>query len=271
MAFYDQPRAFVRAEGEEEITPPCKQRSFDSLSVAHILQAKLDPGAGSTSFDPLNMSPSLGAVASLKAPSSPTVGAAAAVLSSVQQHAAHDKAVDCLMSLATMGVQPTHRAPKRKRSSSLSGASQIAAEAPGARRRLPMRSGESNGMHPTVPISAPDTHVSSAAVRIRIPGIEAPVCLQSGATLLQLKLLSAAFKLCPEPSPEQIIAIANRVAVSKEKLEAWFQSRRTLQAWITGQPHLQPADVASMFFSKDDPCFMRTTKQARLHQPVLHS
>ena len=43
------PRAFFRAGiDEEEITPPCqKTRSFDSLSVAHILQAKLDPTASS--------------------------------------------------------------------------------------------------------------------------------------------------------------------------------------------------------------------------------
>ena len=83
---------------------------------------------------------------------------------------------------------------------------------------------------------------------LRIDGVDQPVKILSGASLLQLKLLSAAFKLCPRPSREQILAIARHVAVSPEKLETWFQSRQTLHDWVTQQPQLQTAELAAMFY-----------------------
>merc|ERR550514_2586575 len=83
---------------EEEITPPCmKSRSFDSLSVAHILQAKLDPSAGqqggsslrpqASSFQTTPPTPDAHAASS---PGSPTVDAAAALLRGVQSRAPSD-------------------------------------------------------------------------------------------------------------------------------------------------------------------------------------
>ena len=75
MTFYNQ-RAFVRPEGEEEISPPsAKMRSYDSLSVAAILQGKLDLTA-QVGMPPAECNP--------PRPSSPTVDAAAAVLASAR-------------------------------------------------------------------------------------------------------------------------------------------------------------------------------------------
>lgn len=244
MAFYDQARAFVRSEGEEEITPPCKQRSHESLSVAHILQAELDPAARVSSPlvpDDGRTSPTRSETSRREPPSpgSPSVEAAAAVLGSVQQ-SAHNKAVDCLMSLASFGAKqlpPPARPPKRPRYESLSNDNMA------ARRRLAMRADNRNRIH-----ASAYHYATNTAPCITIAGVQRQVRMQSDATLLQLKLLAAAFKLCPSPTSEQMEAIANRVAVTTEKLETWFQSRRTLDAWISSQPHLQPADVAGMFF-----------------------
>lgn len=86
---------------------------------------------------------------------------------------------------------------------------------------------------------------------ISVPGVARPITLRSGATMLQLKYLAAAFKLCPSPTHEQVVAIATRVGVSVLKLTEWFQTRNTLQAWLSEQPQLQPTDIASMFFDDD--------------------
>jgi len=97
----------------------------------------------------------------------------------------------------------------------------------------------------------PPSQLASAPPCLSVAGLVQPVKLVSGANLQQLKLLSAAFKLCPTPTAEQLVAIAHRVDVAPEKLETWFSSRRTLEQWIGEQPHLQPADIASMFFEPD--------------------
>jgi len=70
--------------------------------------------------------------------------------------------------------------------------------------------------------------------------------------MLQLKYLAVAYKLCPSPTQEQVVAIATRVGVSVLKLTEWFQTRNTLQDWISEQTHFQPADIASMFFDDDE-------------------
>jgi len=306
---FDHPRAFERPEGEEEITPPYKQRSFDSLSVAHILQAKLDPTKRpsplSTPDDRMSPPPS---ATSPDECNSPSIDSAAAMLSSVQQQASHDKAVDCLMSLASLAsARPppvsvgssfpaSHaRQPSSGKKRQHEGGQGSSAEGGGAsqaaRRRLTMQrkqqaqaqaaasaavfppsafgpAGMSAGMSALahVALTPPSSLISServdwaAAMRhqlegtptISVAGVDKQIRLQSGATLTQLKLLAAAFKLCPNPTPEQIQAIANRVSVTSEKLETWFESRRSLDGWITSQPHLQPADVASMFFEASE-------------------
>jgi len=281
MAFQEQPRAFVRAEGEEEITPPCsKTRSFDdSLSVAHLLQAKLDPTAKAAAASDDG---------DLPGPGSPSIDAAAAMLTNVQtssQSGGMDKAVDCLMSLAAFGgsAKPPASGPpssKKRRHASLS-SSQAAGnlgDATSTRRRLAMRPpgksprprstspGQQSAFTATADLHAAETsafvpplaaaevaHTTAASPPcLSVTGIAQPVRLLSGANLQQLKLLSAAFKLCPSPTAEQLVAIAHRVSLSAEKLDTWFQSRRTLEDWIAQQPHLQPADIATMFFEGED-------------------
>ena len=318
MAFVEQPRAFIRPEGEEEITPPCKSRSFDSLSVAHILQAKLSDQAARSS--PLRVDyesdgrTSPPPSSSKGEPGSPTAFAAAALLGSVRQHAAHDKAADCLMSLASAAASippPRSRGPSsasRKRSLANAdggGAVDLAAAATAAtaaRRKLSIQrkaaaaaeasasslaalsqqaAGVSRraGGSGTSVWTASDAwaqqqqlqqfqelkqrqrqmqlqlqlqHQQFVPPSLSVSGIDKQIRLQSGATLTQLKLLAAAYKLCPLPTSDQLNAIAHRVGVNHNKLEAWFQSRRTLENWISQQPHLQPADIASMFFEASE-------------------
>jgi hypothetical protein len=279
MAFANH-RAFTRSGvEEEEITPPClKTRSFDSLSVAHILagQAYMAPGPSklTVSTDAASNSPS----PATSSPNSPSIDAAAAMLQRVQSEAAVDGAADCLMSLAALSsmelpppqppqTQHSRTAPapsKRSKASSAEGAD-------GARRRLKMRGGSSALPSPLAGAgvskasgkaraaagvrqqaqqraSAPSSTQHAAVTRLGIPGVSTPIRLLSGASLTQLKLLAAAFKLCPSPTAEQVHAIARRVGLTPEKLETWFQSRRTLQAWAVSQPQLRPADLAGMFY-----------------------
>ena len=270
MAFVQQ-RVFMRSGvEEEEITPPCmKSRSFDSLSVAHILQAKLDPTA-SSKIPMAAMPPPLGVAnehappgspgSPKSSPGSPTIDAAAAVLHTVQHGAVMDKAVDCLMSLAgaaasssSMGV--TSHAGSKRHASQIGGAD----GAGGTRRRLKMRAGQQAGQHVgrrwREPVGSRQQRASTVLQAapplpnaLMVPGVRCPVRILSGASMHQLKQLSAAFKLCPSPNPQQIASVAARVGVSSDKLETWFQSRRTLQEWMTQQPHLQPADLARMFY-----------------------
>lgn len=76
------------------------------------------------------------------------------------------------------------------------------------------------------------------------------VRILSSASLDQLKLLSAAYKICPTPTDQELHIISRYVGVPAEQLETWFESRGTLQEWVTQSPHLQPADLAKLFYSK---------------------
>lgn len=273
MAFANGPRVFTRTGvEEEEITPPCsKSRSFDSLSVAAILQAKLgeDPAGASApssfkvctevsgrGFKPNDDSgadtvtpPSPGS------PGSPTMAAAAALLSGVgvthQPSAGMDSAVDCLMNLAG-AASVSKAAPTPGKGAKRSASARAAQDATGSgptRRRLKMR-GQPRGSK----AAAAAAHEAAAAASALEPnylcvaGIDAPVAILSDASLTQLKLLAAAFKLCPHPTLPQMAAIGRRVGVSVDKLETWFASRRTLHEWVLQQPTLQPADLAKMFY-----------------------
>jgi len=255
---------------EEEITPPCsKTRSFDSLAVAHILQAKLEvPSDGS----PLRPDADAGNPA-YQRPStdSPSIDAAAALLSRVHSTTGVDKAADCLMSLATLSAA---HAPaddiahaggggphiSRKRQASPGGAATAQSS---TRRRLKLRGSATS---PTYGASSSDA-ASAAAMHqhgmaqqqqqqqqysgyFTVGGVAAPIQLQGGATLVQLKLLAAAFKLCPTPTEAQMHAVAERVGLSPQRLEAWFQSRRTLESWIVQRGgQVTTADIAQTFYT----------------------
>ncbi len=234
------PSRFVRAEGEEEITPPCpaaKTRSFDSLSVAQILQAKLDPLQPIAPSSPVSSDPC----------SSPTVTAAAAALTRVGAGAMDDRAVDCLMSLSALSAPPNEPRPAaaKKRQHEARGGGRAAASdlPPGTRRRLKMRPNPS-------PLTAHGARGRGNGVANAAPAAP-PIKLISGASLTTLKLLAAAFKLCPSPTPSQLDAVAARLSMDVDQLTQWFESRRTLQEWVASQPHLQPSDLVSMFYSAD--------------------
>jgi len=282
MTFYEK-RVFVRpGVEEEEITPPCvKSRSFDSLSVAHILQGKLQDPSPHSSAE--NSCPHEGQDSGFKvpyapgekarpgspdSPGSPTMAAAAALLSGVgvqhQPSVGMDSAVDCLMNLASAAssvdsavpAPPSSGGKSSKRAASVRQAQENNGSNP--RRRLKMR-----GNAPTQPrgskaAAAAAAHAAAAASAAEpntlcVAGIERPVAILSGASLQQLKLLAAAFKLCPTPTAEQLVAVARHVGVSAGQLETWFQSRRTLQEWVLQQPHMAAEDLARMFYPEATP------------------
>ena len=56
--------------------------------------------------------------------------------------------------------------------------------------------------------------------------------------LAQLKMLAAAFKLCPAPTDEQLVAIAGRVGMDVGELGGWFERRRVLGDWVAQQMSL---------------------------------
>ncbi|KAL3910531.1 MAG: hypothetical protein SGPRY_009021, partial [Prymnesium sp.] len=216
-------RAFARVEGEEEVTPPysCRTRSFESLVAAKVLADAISKN------DALIPPPSPRAISP---PSSPSRAAAAAGLLDVQRipTEATDSVVDCLMSLSS---QPAPDAPPLAESKKRPYPEQQLA----ARRKLKLRSTESCAR-----LAVPGDSTSSAS--------SPPLRLLSGASIEQLKLLAAAFKLCPSPTPQQILAIAERVAITPEALCVWFQSRKVLQDWVQQQPHISINDLKNMFY-----------------------
>lgn len=213
-------RAFSRVEGEEEVTPPytCKTRSFESLAVAHVL-------TGGMSQDPSQMPPPRP-----PSPSSPTLTAAAEGLLDVQRmpSASTDSAVDCLMSLSS---QPQRQDDAKKRPA--------VDHLQVARRRLKMRTAGIPS-----PLSRPGNSMQSPAAR------PPPVQLLSGASVEQLKLLAAAYKLCPVPTPDQLLAIAERVSIAPDALSVWFHSRKVLQDWVQQQPDMNITDLKNMFYGQ---------------------
>mmetsp|Transcript_14568 Transcript_14568/g.43342 ORF Transcript_14568/g.43342 Transcript_14568/m.43342 type:complete len:246 (+) Transcript_14568:906-1643(+) len=222
-----QSRVVTRPEGEEEVTPPysSKTRSFDSLAVAHVMGGMAQEGEMPP---PQLPSP----------PSSPTLAAAAAGLLDVQRmpSTSTDSAVDCLMSLSS--------APKRQRDDDAAdeepkGKRPAAGQLQAARRRLKMRTAGVSS-----PLARPGNSMSAPAPR------PPPIQLLSGATVEQLKLLAAAYKLCPVPTPDQLLAIAERVSIAPDALGVWFQSRKVLQEWVQQQPNMNIADLKNMFYGQ---------------------
>jgi len=222
------PRGFVRTDvdAEEEITPPATQRvsSFDSLSAATALCSQL----------PASIAPAVAydAPARSESPGSPTVAAAAAMLQQVQSSDALEGAVDCLMLMsshaAAASAETDYMPPPKKRPPPA---------ASSTRRKLKMRTGPS-------PLSRGSTSDEGSTMQ--------PLALLSSSSVDQLKLLAAAFKLCPSPTEEQIGAIASRVAMEPEALTHWFHQRRVLQEWVQQQPHVSSSSMRSMFYGEGE-------------------
>jgi len=235
------PRIVTRPEGEEEVTPPyvAKVRSFDSLSVAQVLQSKMaqEEVAGPTS------------PRSPRSPGARSVAEAAEGLLHVQQQQSTENAVDCLMSLSVLASQQTaepeqeQQEQQEQQEASKKRPSQEQLHA--ARRRLKMRAG-------ILP--------SPLTVRPR----PAPPKLHpiSGASVQQIRWLAAAFKMCPEPTKEQCDAISERIQIPSESISAWFASRKVLQDWIAAQPNLSRADLQSMFYTPSQPSPSPVPQQA---------
>jgi len=234
------PRAFHRPEGEEEITPPYihKSQSYDeSLSVAFALTQH---AAGvPVSAGPLGVSTAVQQSAGGSSdPGSPTLHAAADALRKVTSASTTmDNAADCLMLLMAAADSPSTAAGAA--TSCGGGKRKHAAAQPAPRRRLKMRSTEPSPLGISSRSSAHGAPTAST---------EPPVKLLSNATLEQLQLLAAAFKLCQDPTQEQYVAISKRVGITIDQLTTWFQSRKVLQDWVQQQPRMSAADLMSMFY-----------------------
>lgn len=204
------PKVFVRVEGEEEVTPPSCSRVRSFDSVA-VAQI-LQSGLPSAGMSDISNEPS--AVAQSQA-------------ARTGVHEMMDDAAGCLLALSSK------EAKKR------------VLPQPATRRRLQMRTAS----------EATSTLASSEAVTERaqsVPisnGKDDSVKPRSGASVEQLKLLAAAYKLCPQPTPEQMRAIAQRVRLTPDNLERWFESRRVLQGWIQTQPDVRVSDIQGMFYT----------------------
>jgi len=61
------------------------------------------------------------------------------------------------------------------------------------------------------------------------------------------QLLALAFKVCPNPRPADLLALAQRVQMSASDLNEWFTRRRMLEAWVSREPSLTAPAIASAF------------------------
>jgi len=239
------PRIVTRPEGEEEVTPPyvAKVRSFDSLSVAQVLQSKMaqEEVAGPTS------------PRSPRSPGARSVAEAAEGLLHVQQQQSTENAVDCLMSLSVLASQQTAEPEQQQQQQEEEEQQQASKKRPSqeqlhaARRRLKMRAGNLPSPLTVRPRPAP-------------PKLH-PI---SGASVQQIRWLAAAFKMCPEPTKEQCDAISERIQIPSESISAWFASRKVLQDWIAAQPNLSRDDLQSMFYTPSQPSPSPMPQQATL-------
>jgi len=149
-------------------------------------------------------------------------------------------AVDCLMQLSSDGTaKPSLVQSPKKRPL----ADDADALKPASRRKLKMKSS---------PLSEP--RFGASAIEHAQPSQSSsmqPVALLSSSNPAQLKLLAAAFKLCPTPTGEQLAAIAGRVGMDEDTLANWFQSRRVLQEWVSQQPQVSSSSMRSMFYKEN--------------------
>eukprot|EP00316_Scyphosphaera_apsteinii_P013083 CAMPEP_0119339242 /NCGR_PEP_ID=MMETSP1333-20130426/97862_1 /TAXON_ID=418940 /ORGANISM="Scyphosphaera apsteinii, Strain RCC1455" /LENGTH=213 /DNA_ID=CAMNT_0007350733 /DNA_START=63 /DNA_END=704 /DNA_ORIENTATION=+ len=209
---------YTRPEGPEDISPPhliAQPRSFESLSAAQDL-SQLCSGDASACGG-LN--------------SSPSTQRAAATLQNVLAASTNepdDAAIDCLMSLSSASSES-------KRKTSL-----LMAAPPATRRKLKMA-------EPQPPIIEPKPMLAAAT------GSETGdnVSLLSNATVLQLKHLAAAYKLCPSPSTKQFEAIATCTGLPDYRVQQWFENRKVLQDWVVQQPHMCAENIVDMFYGQN--------------------
>lgn len=171
-----------------------------------------DNFAGVASADPLVMSPPcLGRSASV-------VAAATTLLVASREGGAQAEDVDTVprrrLEMHTSPVRPANHVTKPSR----------------ARKVRPVQDG---------PDGASQTYMQLGGVR---------VATLSKANDTMLRLLAATFRLCPSPSSAQLRAIAHRLNMRPEQLTTWFESRRTLQAWVTHQSIRDPAVIGRLFY-----------------------
>ena len=270
---------FVRIEGPEEITPPIV-RSQESWSAAKALCSQFPPYAPPAGCQ-LPVSVSVANDAALtdqpSSPGSPSLAAAAAMLQQVQSTDRDrleeaEGAVDCLMQLSSDGTaKPSLVQPPKKRPLAATAGAQV----PASRRKLKMKASPLSqpseprfgasaiepSMQPLALLSSSNPAQVSASPRPRVrhralTQYYTGPCQLRGINLpppppCQLKLLAAAFKLCPTPTGEQLAAIASRVGMDEDTLASWFQSRRVLQEWVAQQPQVSSSSMRSMFYKEN--------------------
>jgi len=216
-----------------EITPPII-RSSESLSVAHILAGACDATCGDFHAEPSSQPPSFCR--------SPSIEAAASALFASTQPLSEDAAAHALLGIESVFGKSLEKGKHIAR---------------GTRRRLDIQSADTEAPRHARNVkrrrqnAAADSSAEAQPQQSKlwVDAIGCHVSLLSGATPLQLKMLAAAFQLCPQPTDEQIEALACHVSMPPDELHTWFESRRTLQEWVLQQgTHLQPATLAKLFY-----------------------
>uniref|UniRef100_A0A7S2B6D3 Homeobox domain-containing protein n=1 Tax=Haptolina brevifila TaxID=156173 RepID=A0A7S2B6D3_9EUKA len=157
--------------------------------------------------------------------------------------------------LASSSTESRAEPPSLNRSPSIMAAATALMEATarGTRRRLEVLSDSQTECAKRSPKrsrqSATLDGVVQQSSKLWIGAIGKNISIRSNATPHQLKLLSAAFQLCPQPTNEQLLRLSSHVSVTPQQLNAWFQNRRTLQVWAQAKgAHLQPATLARLFY-----------------------
>ena len=243
---------FVRIEGPEEITPPLV-RSQESWSAAKALCSQFPAYAPPAACQlPVSVSVANDTAAAAptdqpSSPGSPSLAAAAAMLQQVQSTDRDrleeaEGAVDCLMQLSSDGTaKPSLVQPPKKRPLAATAGAQV----PASRRKLKMKASPlSQSSEPRFGASAIEPSMQPLALlstsnpaQVSASPPCASLCTHACAHMqhehgpsisvtdpppspppFQLKLLAAAFKLCPTPTGEQLAAIASRVGMDEDTL-----------------------------------------------------
>jgi len=109
---------------------------------------------------------------------------------------------------------------------------------------------EMAGIHSLMGLATTPAKRSSPAA----PQSPPPKRLCSDASVEQLKVCAAAFRLCPNPTHEQMEGIAMRAQLTSMRVAAWFRNRRALQAWVLEQRRAHPttpvAELVSSTWSR---------------------
>jgi len=154
---------------------------------------------------------------------------------------------------AESSAEPSAEPPGLNRSPSIVAAATalLGATAHGTRRRLEVLS-ETSESSPCAKRSRQSADgADQQPPTLWVGAIGKNVSIRSGATPYQLKLLSAAFQLCPQPTSDQLLRLASHMSVAPQELDTWFQRRRALQEWAQAPgAHLQPATVARLFYAE---------------------